>query len=491
MIGARRGQGDVAGRVWVLNRFYVDATAALNWGPHARFGASRIEFEIIRQVLRQNRGHISLFKVDRSGLSYVLDMAELQYLVDLVEGRMPRVAAVPAIRAWARWRVVTRAIRGGAGSSGEEFDDAAAAYVSRRWNRRGAIYRSSRVLVRSAKLLARLGSSLPEGLPDPLAIDGARCLLSDHGRRRLAAVQRNLAAHVATLVHEGSTLLAAPPRIRTAVETREFEWTVANCRKFIASSHSVMEQLATQLEPFGKADPATVVSLPDGSSYTAPLQPEMPQDIPQLRRKRYVLHLPPDQDIREPSFALPVWASLAAHADGPIPALVLIARDENNRRELAAEIARHTELDGCALVLGPLTVAQREWLFRHAQFGICPSPAASAQSLGQALSAELPILAGLEPQTGASSGLFATAPPGDAEAWERILRFAVDDPNWSYALRQRISRQYRPAEEVAIASAVLAIVENDAFAPAPQRIRPAKAQDPATAGGAARSTVAA
>lgn len=444
---------------------YIDATVPLRWGPHPVVGIPRVEFAIVRQALQQRRGHVSFFKVDRDGKSRLLDEVETDYLIKLVEGRVPAIGQRAGNGYWGRCQNVIQSIRSGASVSGKEFDRVSAAYISGCPDRRGLSYQASKALVRGIKLLVRSASTQAPAPHDPLAQAGAKCFLSTAGLHHLAASRRveSLKAEISTVLHD--LIPIEQPHLTDQSHARNFardiEWMFENCRQIICVSEHTAERARVRAMTLGGEKPPRIEVAQLGSFLKAAMETSEIEPVPELVDRRFVLYCSTIEVRKNHILLLKLWSTLLAESSQPLPQLVFCGRWGWMYEEVKAYLASHPGLDADLVILNEASDRQLAWLYRHAEFGLYPS-LAEGWGLGAAesLDYELPIIVSDTPSLAeATQGLMPILPADDLDSWKRVVRRAVDDPSWSQVLRQRIRQQYHPIREGDFASRLFGLIE--------------------------------
>ena len=434
-----------------MKKLYVDATLPLRWGPHPPVGIPRVETALIRQALRWKASPVGFFVVDAQGRGQMLDEAELRYLRQLVDGKVPQPVGGEHSSYPARlWKVLT-IMRAAPFAFGREFDRVAAIFVSGSEKRRGIKFQLSKTAIRLFKIVkSSLRPRKPE-TKDPLQDRNAICFLSSASVHDIAAkkLPTNKACGIFTLMHDLIPIdfpqFVGPHHARGFV--RNTDWQMENSDLLVCVSKYTADRVRCHAAA-STPDRVPQVAVASPGAFLKEAVSDRNAACGQQGRK-FVLYCSTIEIRKNHILLLKVWHRLMPLLGDRLPTLVLCGRWGWMYDELVAFMEAHPELRDYVQFRSNLSDQQLAGLYRNAEFSVYPS-AVEGWGLGAAecLDFGLPVLISDAPSLAeATQGLMPTIPAHDVEAWCAAVAKACTDPLWLSELRETIAQHYRPIGE--------------------------------------------
>jgi glycosyltransferase involved in cell wall biosynthesis len=435
-----------------MTEVYVDASQVLRWGPLPPVGIPRVETAVVRQALAQRAVAVQLFLVERDGAGRMLSRRERDYLVDMIEGRIPALEGEVDRTAWYRLKAALRAVRAGAYLSGREFDRAAAAYVAHDGGRTGWRYQGAKLLVRLARV-ASMGTQRREPASrDPLSDPGARCFLSKVSLHRLAGLGReSVSAKITTLLHDMIPLdqpgYFEPSHVGKF--RRDLDWMFRHCSQVVCVSQWTAERARAFVEAAAPDTRAAISVNPLGSFLSEGTEGKSEEPVRQLVGKSFAVYCSTIEARKNHITLLRAWHKLLPKLGADLPTLVLCGRWGWMVDEAKAFLAEHPELHDKVLFQSGISDRQLAWLYRNARFGLFPSYV-EGWGLGAAecLDFGLPVLiSDAASLAEATQGLMPVIAADDFDGWCAAIERAATDEAWLALLRASIAAAYKPITE--------------------------------------------
>ncbi len=434
---------------------FVDATHVLRSGPRVRTGIARVETAILRAAIRA--GDIVLYHGKRGGDFVALNEAGMRYAQRICNFDLASEAQRPFGE---RVRITYELLRDGVSLRALGADRAIAGFLCGRLDRRGPLYRASKLAVGAISLALAAFSRSPKG-ENPLLREDAVCLVSFE---TLASMRDQLAsgsvrAKLATLVHDVIPI-EYPQFARESVSkaiVRELSVVAREYRAILAVSQFSADSFRRWALEQGLPDPAGKTHVTRLASFLEAANP-VSTPVPAFAGKRFALYCSTIEPRKNHLLLFRIWERLTALMGEKTPPLVIVGRWGWMCGEIEAYWNSKTKHLGTVHLLNSATDNELHWLYRHAHLGLFPS-FTEGWGLGatECLDAGLPVLVSTAPALSeATQGLMPALAPDDDDAWLAAVTRAFTNDEWMEELRGNIRQRYSQRTEEDFTGEVLA-----------------------------------
>lgn len=432
---------------------WIDATGVVRWGPQPFTGVQRVEFGVLRHALTQPDAGIAVMDTT-SGL-YSPASARLLAFIDHIgeaqsdavpKSRLQRLSRALRFLDLQLWygdnetaRRLANDILGGRTRSGLAYQIVKLGFRAPIW-----LLSAAGMAAGPLKRLARRLRRKPQKQAS------RPFLLVAHEVNRhslIAGALTEAGLRGANIVYDLIPVLA--PELTNARFSRTMEGffrrILTTPEPAIAISRVTRDDLLKWNAEAVKADyPFPVGAIPLTSAHD-PAQET--REIPALRGRRFALFCS-TMDVRKGhDLLVAAWRRLAGTLDDTeLPDLALIGRRGPGWPAVEAELRKAPALQDRIHILHGVDDAQLRWAYSRAVLALFPSKAEGwGLGVSEALAFGVPVVHSDIPiLREAAQDLMPSAPPGDAEAWAKLLGDLFAHPEKIEALRETVRRDYKP-----------------------------------------------